>query len=195
MKKNLTRPKKGAHRITREYPPPLTALKGDVRIVKIRQPWAHFVTAGIKDVENRSWCLHADDALPQWFLVASSKSQPTGSMMRDLEGRLRTCHPGGHVLALRYDMHPKEYVYGAILGIAQVARCYNPKEQPASQAPRSVWYNRGDVAWILSNAWEFDTPIPLSEDDKFQTQVRLSERPQYMRRLREELSKLTPRDV
>ena len=176
-------------------PPPASVLDGDVRIVKVRQPWATFLVKGIKTVENRSWCLHPATALPAWVLVASSKSRPTKAMMADLRSRLRRCMPGGHSLALRFDTDPDDYDYGAILGLVKLDRCYTPSSQPASDAPTSVWYNRGDVAWILSDAWEFRDPIRLSADDKMQTQARLASRPQYLPRLREEIDKLEPEDL
>ena len=55
----------------------------------------------------------------------------------------------------------------------------------------SVWYNPPDVGWVVEAAWKFHQPIDTDPDDKFQTKVRLSKRPQYHARLHEELEKLS----
>lgn len=86
-------------------------------------------------------------------------------------------------MALRFDTDRDDYEFGAILGLVKIDRCYDPKTHPITDAPSSVWYNKGDVAWIMTQAHEFDTPIKLDANDKMQTQVRLANRPQYKKKL------------
>lgn len=166
-------------------PPDASVLDRDVRIVKVKQPWAQMLVNEIKDVENRTWRLTPSTGFPAWVLVASSKSRPTRAMMADLRDRLRRHRPGGHTLALTHDTDPEKYVYGSILGLIKVEDCY--REGPPQP---SVWYNQGDVAWYVTEAWEFEKPVPLDRDDGMQTQVALANRPQYRARIVEEMGKL-----
>lgn len=169
-------------------PPTVAVLDQDVRIVKVKQPSANMLVASIKDIENRDWSLKPSTGFPAWVLVASSKVRPTGSMMDDLRDRLtRGFPPTGHALALSNDVNPNNYTYGSILGMILIEGCYTGgPPQP------SVWYNPPCVAWVVSQAWEFPTPIPLDADDGMQTQASLVIRPQYRRRIEEQMSLLDP---
>ncbi len=166
-------------------PPSVDVLNDDVHILKVRQPWATMLVKGIKDVENRTWTLTPTKVFPKWVLVASSKSKPTTDTMNDLRNRLLRCQPRGHTLALAYDTDPDKYVYGSILGMVKIGGSY-----PEGPPQQSVWYNQGDVAWHIIDAWEFETPIPLDCEDGMQTQASLKIRRQYWARIVEEMGKL-----
>lgn len=57
---------------------------------------------------------------------------------------------------------------------------------------KSVWYNPPDWGWVVDDAFAFHDPIPLDYSDKFQTSVRLSERPSYLELIAAEIAKLEP---
>jgi hypothetical protein len=170
----------------RDPPSPDFLTKTDVRLVKVKQPWARALVTGRKNVENRKWFLNPSTGYPTWMLVVSSKSMPTAKDTKDYIRRLTLQGgPGatgpGPSLTERNDL-----VLGRILGMVRVVGCY-PQEQMPIQ---SVWYNPPDVGWVVDEAWPFEDPIRLDPNDKFQTQVKLSQRPQYLPRLYEEIAKL-----
>lgn len=165
-------------------PPPVSVLDADVRLLKVKQPWAEMLVKGIKDVENRTWALTPTTGFPAWVLVVSSLERPTGATMADLRSRLTRV---GHGLALANGTNPDDYDYGCILGMIKIDHCTSTPTPPLS-----VWYNPPDVAWVVSDAWEFENPIRMDPDDGMQTQARLVIRPQYRARIEEEMAKLTP---
>ena len=175
-----------------ETPPDETVLDGDVRILKVKQPWAHMLVKGIKDVENRGWRLTSAAKSAAWVIVASSQSKPSPSAMRDLTKRLKRA---GNTLALRYDTDPAEYVYGHMLGMIRIEGCYSDDERTCS----SVWYNPPNIAWVVSDAWEFSESVELAERDQgphgFQTQVALRQRSEYYDRLVEQVRQLDERSL
>ena len=154
------------------------------KIVKVRQPWAHALVTGRKDVENRTWPIVSGCGpdTPVWFLVASSKSKPTAAMMADYRRRLALTDPDGRL----FKDNTGEFSYGHILGLVLLKGCYTHWESP--------WYNSPDLAWVVQAAWEFSTPIPLDPGDKFQTQASVGEgdraRFGYLERVRAEIARL-----
>ena len=163
-------------------PPSIDVLDGDVRIVKVKQPWANELVRGRKDVENRTWCLGVP--YPAWILVASSAARPTSAMMADRDSRLAAQGVPEYFRAM--DADPGEYTYGAIIGMIRLKGCYDVPPTP------SVWYNPPDKAWVVDDAWEFDEPIPLDPDDGMQTQAALAIRPQYRAAVEEQMGRLEP---
>ena len=177
-------PEGAPHRVdTFHYPPDASVLDADVRMLKVKQPWAEYLVKGIKNIENRLKPLIPSTGFPAWVLVVSSLEKPGAALMEDLRRRLTHIK---HGLALANGMDPKEYEYGHILGMIKIETCTrNP--------PPSVWYNSPDVAWVVSDAWEFETPIPMDPDDGMQSApTRLEIRPQYRTRILEEMAKLKP---
>ena len=158
-------------------PPDVAVLDEDVRIFKVKQPWALMLVQGVKDVENRSTFLKPKTGFPVWVLVASSKQKPTADTLHELQCRLERSGQTDldHALSMRYQH---------IIGMVKLAGCYSSPPVP------SVWHNAGDVAWVISDAWQFGTPVPLDADDGMQTQASLSTRPQYRARIEEEMRKL-----
>lgn len=174
--------------------PPTAAIldQRGLKIVKVRMPWADDLVTGKKNVENRRWPLSQQLAganpKPEWLLIASSKSVPTEEMMRDYRWRLDRQYPGGRPKSgeQRADFVDEG---GAIVGLVLIQGCYTADRMPI----KSVWYNGApDLGWVVKEAWQFDDPVVLAEDDKFQTQVELSNRPRYLDRLRTEIGKLEP---
>ena len=155
------------------------------KIVKVRQPWAHALVTGRKDVENRTWPIVSGCGpdTPVWFLVASSKSKPTAAMMADYHRRLALTDPDGRL----FKEEANDFSYGEILGLVLLKGCYKSWGQ-------SPWYNSPDLAWVVQDAWQFRTPIPLDSNDGFQTQASLGEaeraRFEYVERVRAEIARL-----
>jgi hypothetical protein len=165
----------GAH-----SPPSASILDADVRIVKVRQPWATALVSGQKDVENRTWALTPSTGFPAWVLIAASKVTPTAADLNEYRARLAR-HNGGAPGA-RAD----EYVTGHIVGLVRLKGVYAPGELPWP----SVWHNPPDLAWVVDDALEFEVPVRLDDDDGMQTQARLATRPQYRERVAAEIRKL-----
>lgn len=176
--------------------PPTAAILGapGLKIIKVKQPWADALVTGKKNVENRGWPLSQQLAgakpTPEWLVIAASKSTPTEAMMADYRSRLDRTYPGGRPGGGGESR--KDFETGSIVGLLLIKGCYTADRMPL----QSVWYNGGDdLGWVVEKAWEFDDPIVLAEDDKFQTMVDVANRPQYFARLEEEIGKLRAEDV
>lgn len=168
-----------------------------VRFVKVKQPYADLLVRGIKDVENRSW------APPNgcgWMFIVSSLSKGNSVFFRDVDASykayMRTHEAPTPVpnkttpwekqpLVFR---PPHDYDYGCIVGIVHVKGGYTEKNMPWP----TPWHHLGDVGWVIDDAWKFETPIPLHNDDKFQTQVAWAKNRRYDDEIRRELAKLEP---
>jgi len=165
-------------------PPSPSAFGPETKIIKVKAPWSDALVTGKKDVENRTWPITAGCGpdSPVWFVVASSKARPTKALMDDYERRLKLQYPHGRP----YAENPNDYVYGQIIGVVKLKGCY--------PSWPSVWYNAPDVAWVVDDAWEFDTPIPMNDTDGMQTQGSLGAgdraRFGYVEKVRAEVAKL-----
>lgn len=168
-------------------------LSTDVRLIKVKQPWADALVSGQKNVENRRWPL-TPKSFPVWLFIVSSKSLPTAGDLEDYNRRLDAIDPRGR---LRVDVPPNEYALQKIVGVVKLLGCYAPTDVMMPPAARdSVWYNRGDDhAWLISprHVYEFDDPISLNKEDAFQTQSSLQKsiyREEYIAAVASELKKL-----
>jgi hypothetical protein len=142
---------------------------------------------GIMDVVNRPFELRPTNGYPAWVLVVSSQNCMSethcDAAMAALKTRMQSI---GHPLANSGDIYNiDEYDTSCIIGMVKVDRCTN-------RPPPSVWYNEGSIAWVVSEAWEFDTPIKQTADDKMHTQVLLEYRPQYKEAIRIQIENLEP---
>jgi hypothetical protein len=153
----------------------------DVRILKVKEPWASALVLGIKDVENRSWKLKVQK-FPAWVIIASSKSKPTGKLLSEYKLRLEASRFSNK--DVKCDRNDDEF--GNMIGIVKIKECRAPTDDPV----QSVWYTPPNYAWVVERAWSFENPIPLEDDDKMQTQARLAIRPQYQSKVREEIRNL-----
>lgn len=162
-------------------PPPLRVIQYETKIYKVKQPWATVLVKDLKNVENRPNPISKTG----WLLVAVSQSFPTKEMLADRDARLRRAFPGqaDQMIALA---HREPLRRGCIIGMVHVARCSATSDSP--------WFNPGSCAWIIDDAWEFADPVPLDEADTssggFQTSVKLSSRPQYLKAVRSQLAAL-----
>lgn len=166
-------------------PPTAQVLDDDVKIYKVDQPYASALVLGHKDVENRDKPLKSATGFPVWMIIASNKPKPTKAVMLDYYTKMRAEFPKSDPMFLE----PEDLLPQTILGMVRVMGCYQEAEMPWN----SVWYNGApSYAWVIDDAWEFETPIPLVPDDGMQTNVRLANRPAYRARIEEELAKLVP---
>ena len=172
----------------RAPPSPNVLTTTDVRLVKVKQPWAEALVTGKKNVENRKWSLNSSSGFPAWVLVVASKSVPTEDYMKDYISRLTAQGGPGATGPGPMLTDKKEFDRGGIVGMIRVVGCYPQDHMPI----QSVWYNPPDIGWVVDEAWPFDDPVDLDSDDKFQTQVSLNQRQRYLPRLLEEIGKLEP---
>lgn len=171
-------------------PPSLDVLTDtDVRLIKVKQPWAEALVTGKKNVENRNWHLTPSTGFPAWVLVVASKSAPTGPYMKDYVARLTLQGGPGATGPGPVTQEKDEFVLGKIVGIIRVVGCFTQASMPV----QSVWYNPPDIGWVVDQAWPFDDPIDLHPRDMFQTQVSLKHREIYLPRVKEEMMKLEPK--
>ena len=105
-----------------------------MRALSIRQPWAHLIVNGIKDVENRTW--HTD--FRGRILVHAGKVPDTHSpVFVDDEG---------------IPIEIPDSYYGAIIGEVDIVDCvWNHK---------SKWRAIGQWQFVLSNPVAYTQPIP-----------------------------------
>lgn len=101
-----------------------------VKVLSIRQPWAHAIMRLGKDVENRSWPTHYRGPL----LIHAGKTPD------------RSAFP-----VLNVDRRAIEY--GAIVGIVDLVDCRQDAEATSSWAVAGMWH------WVLDAPREFE-PIP-----------------------------------
>lgn len=92
-----------------------------MKALTIKQPWASLITAGIKDVENRSWRTDY-----RGVMIVHAGARPDDEAMR--------LH--GHLLV-------DEAPVGAIIGTVRVVDCVRDSESP--------WAIPGCWHWILED--------------------------------------------
>lgn len=108
-----------------------------MRALTIRQPFAWAITAGFKDVENRSWApriepgeliaIHAAVAVPD-----ADDVERVGKLIR---GRATV---------------PEQYDCGAVVAVARVAKVVT--------SSRSAWFT-GPLGWVLQDVRPLPNPI------------------------------------
>ena len=89
----------------------------ELRVITLKQPWAHFIVHGSKDIENRSWSTNYRG----WLVI----------------------HAGQRMFSNREDLYPKgvrkvstdELAMGAIVGVAKLVDVVEKSASP--------WHFRG----------------------------------------------------
>ena len=109
-------------------------LDDDTRILNVREPWAHALIHGDKDLENRP--NHLNLTLPAWVLILSSKSKPT---KKELEKLRSFGNEPPSVFA-------SQEIIGAIKFVESVT------------SHSSKWFS-GPVAWVVGEKFAFPNPI------------------------------------
>jgi len=106
-----------------------------MKCLSIRQPWAHPIVNGTKDVENRSW----ETAYRGPLLIHAGLTMHTAAL-----GYLARWHG--------IEMDGSVLQFGLILGAVDVVDCRKKKT--------SRWHRRGDFGWYFENPRRLRTPIP-----------------------------------
>jgi hypothetical protein len=104
-----------------------------LKCLSVKQPWAHLIMTGEKDVENRSWATPHRGPL----LIASTKHADPSALFK-LE-----------LLGVKY---PTDLVYGSVLGVVTVTDCAESS---------SRWATEGACHWHLANPQWFPEPFPV----------------------------------
>lgn len=116
--------------------------------IAVRQPWAHVIVHGWKDIENRSWPTNYRGPV---CIQASKFDKKT--FAEDLEGYHDTVAAGIDVPTFGFD----DMSFGAIVGVADIVGCV-----PASDSP---WFF-GPWGFVLANARPID-PIMVKGKQGF----------------------------
>ena len=106
-----------------------------MKCLSIRQPWAHLIVNGTKDVENRGWAPTYRGPL----LIHAGQ----------------TLHTAALPYLLRWhdvEVDPSVLQFGLILGAVDLVDCRKKKT--------SRWHKRGDFGWYLENPRRLRSPIP-----------------------------------
>lgn len=114
-----------------------------MRILTIRQPWASYVIAGIKDVENRSWVTNFRGIIG---IHAAKRMADIG----DMERAERIARKAYSQEALSRAQSYLD-IYGAIIGTVELADIIIDSV--------SVWADKGQNHWVISRPTIFERPI------------------------------------
>ena len=143
--------------------------------LKLQPPWPQLILDGIKTVENRTWPLKEKNG---WIVACSSKPPAKKAAIADAKRRIAAS--GGDPDAVDFNAMRG----GMVLGLFYVEECVK------SQTPLNAWHNAGDYAWRITHVVKLPRPFALDPSDKFQTSVRLSNRPEYEREIKKQLKEL-----
>lgn len=108
-----------------------------MKALSIKQPWAHLIVHGIKDIENRSW----NTKYRGPFLVHAGKGFDQDGFDRAME---LMNHYGLDPWGI--PMEAKDFERGGIVGQAEIVDCI-----PPGSAHQNIWYE-GQYGFLLVNA-------------------------------------------
>lgn len=105
------------------------------RLTNEREPWAHALVSGQKDVENRKITQHLKH-LPVQVLILASKSAPTAKDLARFKELGGVDGP-----------YAQQAIVGAVEFVASV------------EQSRSKWFNDGGVGWVVGKAVRLPFPV------------------------------------
>lgn len=122
-----------------------------MKAITIKQPWASLICWVLKDIENRTWktnfrgrvFVHAG---AQWY--ENVKNVPTLFTFWQGNEISRKDKNSRFMEALLH----KELPLSAIIGEVEIIDCV--ENHP------SIWAMEGQFHWVLTNAIQYETPIP-----------------------------------
>ncbi len=120
--------------------------------ISIRQPWAHAIVMGWKDIENRTWptgvrgpvCIHASKFDKKNFAQDAADYEWCAGLIRASAVELPN---------IAFD----DLAFGAIVGVADIVDCVATSTSP--------WFF-GPYGFVLANARAIE-PIPLKGKQGF----------------------------
>lgn len=101
-----------------------------MKVLTVKQPWAHLIIHGGKDIENRTWKTKFRGNL----LIHAAKNDDKEAMGRFVNEGL---------------INPDELIRGAIIGMVRVVDCVEQSD--------SKWF-QGPFGWVLKSPVQL-TPI------------------------------------
>lgn len=116
--------------------------------IAVRQPWAHVIVHGWKDIENRSWPTRYRGPV----CIQASKFDRK-NYADDLDGYKDTIAAGIDVPAFGFD----DLSFGAIVGVIDIVDCVSVSSSP--------WFF-GPYGFVLAHARPID-PIPVKGKQGF----------------------------
>ena len=108
-----------------------------MKTLTIKQPYAHLIACGIKDIENRSWQTKYRGRI----LIHAAATEFKGGWDALTQSQK---HEARHTLGDKVNL-------SAIIGTVEIVDCV--KNHP------SIWANEGEWNWVLANPVLFDEPI------------------------------------
>lgn len=119
-----------------------------MRILTVKQPWAHLIIHGAKNVENRTWktdyrgpiAIHAG-------LTPVGKDEPVWGMIE-----IKDEETG--------EVSTPELDYGKIIGVVELVECIDfTKVHPLNFATK---WAEGPWVWVFRNKVALEEPIPMT---------------------------------
>ena len=114
-----------------------------MKALSIRQPWAHLIVSGLKDVECRTW---ETDFRGRVYIHAALKTATNTLLAYQYIKRL--CP------SLKM---PMDVYYGGIIGEVDIIDC---KFRSPGGLDYSEWHSLGMHGFILANPVAYEKPIP-----------------------------------
>jgi len=117
-----------------------------MKALTVKQPWAHLICSGIKDVENRTWKTNFRGRV---LIHASAKPERINTLGEtfSIEQLTMISHHGlSHGFRFR-DCDENS----AIIGSVEIVDCVQEYD--------SIWAEKGVWNWVLANPVVFDKPI------------------------------------
>jgi hypothetical protein len=134
-----------------------------MRALSIQQPWAWAIAQGKKPVENRTWptaycgpvAIHASKKPDKDALGLIASRDRYSPLVKAVAWHTRL-------------WAPPEYVYGAILAVADLSGCHEWSECEDGAAepdrgelrPCSPWAAKWQHHWVLGNVRRLARPVP-----------------------------------
>ncbi len=113
--------------------------------LSIRQPWAHLIAAGLKDVENRGWSTGHRGPIA----IHAAKLADRDAVIPTEQGR-----------ALIADAADRRALaFGRIIAVAELVDCHWPTKCPPGPDGCSPWALRAQWHWTLAGVRALADPV------------------------------------
>ncbi|WP_462265711.1 ASCH domain-containing protein [Mucilaginibacter sp.] len=115
-----------------------------MKALTIRQPWAHLIVLGIKDIENRSWKTNYRGRI--YVHAALNTAHGKEPIARYLCSYWKPLSPD-----FRRELAQTDFIKSAIIGEVDIIDCV--------QNHHSVWAEQEGWNWVLANSVKYEEPI------------------------------------
>jgi hypothetical protein len=126
-----------------------------MKTITIKQPWAHLICSGIKDIENRTWPTKFRGRV---LVHASAKPAQSGLVVNVLNEQQWSSLTYDQRILLRSNTIPNS----AIIGSVEIVDCVINHSSIWAEKTDSVLYHaeKPIYNWVLANPVLFTKPIP-----------------------------------